>query len=512
MRKLIYLFLALAVLVSCTPQSQGFQSEAEYQMTPGESLHVHSDSGLGITPQGSQDVVVQSNELPTETPTPTNTPTNTPTRTPTSTTTSTTTPSQTSVPNTNTPPPQGNIVPFPSAPLCPDHSSEHNVNKFHTLWDSTRGCHYDHEHGTSPFIPAVANAFPGFNLSALLCGNEISHCNPSSPTENVHKHGGHKWQVDTNSQNGGIGICQQGFEGGTIAVKGYAIQFHAHGREDIEHEVRNHSSVALLSFCKDGNPNDVGYMFVGQLQEYGERVMPYQGMVLPYPDNFLPIWDGRRGQYFTNECYGANFIHNDPNRGNIQITCRPNFSDPNNNLSKWSSKISGTNNLALRPPGSKLFTLLFNVRDGYQRMSSADLVHPFTWRWVCGGLTYNPVGCRHNNSASSITELKGVIPAAWDNLAGWDTDPRVGRITAQGFVTRGGDRNPACTVAVGLDCQPIKLVSAFVGTYSSEISAVKVSNPTAENTPERDIYFCNGVVCSETSPGAVPSGWIGAEN
>jgi hypothetical protein len=30
--------------------------------------------------------------------------------------------------------------------------------------------------------------------------------------------------------------------------------------------------------------------------------------------------------------------------------------------------------------------------------------------------------------------------------------------------------------------------------------------------PERDIYFCGGVQCSEESPSAVPSGWIGAEN
>jgi hypothetical protein len=30
--------------------------------------------------------------------------------------------------------------------------------------------------------------------------------------------------------------------------------------------------------------------------------------------------------------------------------------------------------------------------------------------------------------------------------------------------------------------------------------------------PERDIYFCAGVPCSETTAGAVPSGWIGTEN
>src|SRR5262245_33863003 len=35
------------------------------------------------------------------------------------------------------------ITPFPDAPLCPDSGEAHDNNLFHTLWDSTRGCHYD---------------------------------------------------------------------------------------------------------------------------------------------------------------------------------------------------------------------------------------------------------------------------------------------------------------------------------------------------------------------------------
>ena len=526
MKKLRIFITILFLLSACTPQAQrGLVPDNEYQMTPGESLHVHSDSGLGVTPQGSQDVVIQSDELPTETPT--NTPTNTATNTATS--TSTVAPSQTATqtsvpPPTNTSPPQGNIAPFPTAPLCPDHTSEHDNNKFHTLWDSTRGCHYDHEHGTSPFTAQVAAAFPGFDLLSLLCGNEISHCNPSSPTENVHKHGGHKWQVAAAAPLG----CLVGFEGGTVAVDAYAIQFHQHGKQELEHEVRNHSSVAMLRQCKSSNPSDKGYVFVGQLQEYGQRITPYQGYRLPYPDRFMPEWFVERGPYFSAECFGAP-IPMPPGMSDLGITQAPcrtsraNQVSVNGNLnSKWSSKISGS---GPRPLVPKIFGLLFNVRDTYQGLLSSDLVHPFTWLWMCstdGGITYNPsmTKCRWNNSASWITEIKGTIPAAWDNLSGWDTDPRVGRVTAEGFVTRYGDRNTSCTEAVGLDCQPIKLVSAFVGVYSSELNAQKVSNPTPSNTPERDIYFCNGVVCSEASPtnpnqinpAAIPSGWIGSEN
>ena len=57
------------------------------------------------------------------------------------------------------------------------------------------------------------------------------------------------------------------------------------------------------------------------------------------------------------------------------------------------------------------------------------------------------------------------------------------------------------------------IVQAFVGQYGS----VLVFTPDKGTNivpylPERDIYFCDGVPCAEESPGAVPSGWIGAEN
>ncbi len=391
-------------------------------------------------------------------------------------------------------------APFPDAPLCPTH----DPTQWHGLWDSTLGCHYDHEHGKSPFTPEVAAAFPGFDLFAMLGNVGIGHTNPSSPMENTHKHGGFKWQVDVAAPQG----CFTGFEDGTIAVKSYAIQFHAFGRQDVEHEARNHSSVALLAFCKSDNPNDIGYMYVTQLQEYGQRVMQYQGFVMPYPDTFQPAYISPRGPYFTTECLGNDFSFVDLDGVTRQVDCRDAGDTRNNNNTIWTSKPTGD---GARPLTPLLFRMLFRGRDNYQRADVTDLVHPFTWQWVCGGSNYVPAGCRFNNSTATIHEVMGDIPAAWDGLAGFDTDPRLGRITAQGFVTRFGDLNPACTIAGG-DCYPIKLMSAFVGRYSSELSIEKVSNPTPGNMPERDIYFCAGVPCTEESVGAVPSGWIGAEN
>jgi len=87
------------------------------------------------------------------------------------------------------------IAPYPDAPLCPDSGEAHDHSLFHTLWDSTRGCHYDHEHGQDPLTPEVADTFPGMDLRALSGEAGIGHTNPSSPKENTQKHGGFKWQV-----------------------------------------------------------------------------------------------------------------------------------------------------------------------------------------------------------------------------------------------------------------------------------------------------------------------------
>jgi hypothetical protein len=107
----------------------------------------------------------------------------------------------------------------------------------------------------------------------------------------------------------------------------------------------------------------------------------------------------------------------------------------------------------------------------------------------------------------------GEIPIEWDNLTGFDTDPRDGRITADGYVTRFGDLNLSCS-APSPDCHPIKLVQAFTGPYLSQFSLVpgKKASFSEENLPERDIYFCQGVVCSEGDAGAMPSGWVGQSN
>lgn len=395
-----------------------------------------------------------------------------------------------------------NTSAYPGAPLC----TRHDNNVYHGLWNEQDRCHYDHEHGQNPLASGVAGTFPGFNLLQLTGGVSIGHTNPSSAMENTHKHGGFKWQFMPTHPQG----CA-GFESSTNGVNGSLVQTHGFGDYTMELTGRIHSSLALLRMCNQANPTDYGYLYTVQFQDYGQIVAPYQGDVLPFPFT-PPAYDPARGPYLTIDCVGQKGAGE---RGACRTSREQVLNGRFNANTNWSSKPTGVN--ARNPFGSTLYTLFFRARDTYQLLDWNDKTYPFTFRWLCssdGGATYNPSGCRYNNSTIQVNEIAGRIPASWDNMSGFDSDNRVGRITATGFTDRYGTLNRSCTgPRVGAtradDCFPIKMVNAFVGTYGSILSGKGVSGPYL---PEHDIYFCNGRVCAENAAGAVPSGWIGQSN
>lgn len=415
------------------------------------------------------------------------------------TSTVTETPSETPTPTITLTPsntPSVTYTPHVDSVMC----ANHDTHTFHTLWDSVNDCHFDHEHGTNPFVPGVSDDFPGFYLYALLGGVEVGHTNPSSPMENTHKHGGFKWNVQLHHPQ----TCA-GYEGAVTGVDGSVIQFHGFGDYAIEAEARFHSTVALLRQCRASNPTDYGYVFVNQLQDYGQRIVPYQGTIYPYSNQPSPGFPSSNGPYLSIDCLDLTSPH--------VLQCRESLAQallfPANSI--WTSKPTGAGT-STTPP---LFKLLWRVRDTYRLIDWNDQVYPFNFFWLCSddnGATYNPTNCRYNNTTTQVHEVAGTIPDAWDNLAGWDSNPSSGRITAQGFVDGSGNINAACSESGG-DCYPIKLVNAFTGTYGSVLvfTTGKGTNVVPVN-PERDIYFCLAVVCSETVSGAQSSGWVGSEN
>lgn len=399
--------------------------------------------------------------------------------------------------------PGATFTPWPAAPLCPDVGEAHDNTTFHTLWNAPIGCHYDHEHGVSPFTAQVDNTFPGFDLVDLLGGNQIGHTNPSSPMENTHKHGGNKWNVQLAYPQPCVG-----FESAATGGNGSVIQFHGFGDYAIEAEVRIHSTVALMRQCKTSAPTDYGYIFVNQFQDYGQRITPYQGTILPYPNQPVPPFPSPGGPYLSFNCIDLIAPY--------AMQCRAGLAQAQMATadSNWTSKPTQGGHSDSAP----IFKLLWRVRDNYQEIhldNWPSAAYPFEFIWLCtsdGGATYNPLACRYNNTTTQVHEIAGTIPAAWDNLAGWDSNPTAGRITAQGYLDIAGDINPDC-ISPDINCFPVKLVNAFAGTYGSVLVFTDGKGTNiVPIQPEHDIFFCAGIVCNETGAGAVPSGWAGQEN
>lgn len=366
-------------------------------------------------------------------------------------------------------------APYSAAPACASHDN----TEFHTLWNAELGCHYDHEHGTDPFTPEVAAVLP-FDIAALLGGTEIGSMYPTSAAEPTIKHGGFKWFVMTANPGG----CVAGFEGAANCVQAAAIQVHAWG-DPTELNGRVHSAIVFLKVCQPAG--DCGYVFSVGHVDYGQRVAPYQGAVLAYPDNFAPTWPGGFGPYWSTDCRGNGLP------GCRNVTMAQWLAGNYNASSTISNKPTGT---GPRPAEPLLVRLLSRTRDNYTVLDSADTTYPYTFKYVCGNTAYNPVGCRYNNSTLAVHEAGGEVPAYWDGDT-WDYDPRTGYVSGTGM----------------LDGLPFQVIGMPVGKYGSSVCPVtKCSNPTPVTNPERDIYFLNGQVVSETAPGAVPSGWIEGNN
>lgn len=382
----------------------------------------------------------------------------------------------------------GGVAPYPSAPACPTH----DPMKFHKLWDWSRGCHYDHEHGDNPFTQAATDAFPGVDLRALLGDTEVGLNTYSSQAEPTTKHSGFKYTVALN-------VPCVPFESAAWCVTDAVIEYHAFGDNQIELETRKHSAAALVKVRDPSDSSRTAILFVAELQDYGQRVAPYQGQIVPYPDSPAPAYASALGPYWSIDPFGSCAGC----RVSPEQVCQGNL----NNNETVTSKGTGATPKGGTSPFQALLNILFRVRDASKLLEWASVAdgYPFTFTPVCPGLS------RYNNSTSRAHEVAGVVPAAWDNLAGWDTEPQIGRVSVDGYVTASGQPLGFCQP--GQACYRIQFDRAFVGKWGGNLCPTsKCANTTTATNPERDIYFCGQVVCAETDTGAMPSGWIGAQN
>lgn len=161
------------------------------------------------------------------------------------------------------------IQPYASAPLC----LSHNIRAYHGLWNYTLGCHYDHEHGDSPY--AADDVFgSGYYL---LAGGAISY--PwQTPNENASKHNSYKWFVRK-----GLDCANNQY----ITSPGCITDFRAQVHADLFNVVSDYHSMALeMRVCLIADPTNCGIVRLGGWQYSGDFTIDNQIIVdrpdLPY--------------------------------------------------------------------------------------------------------------------------------------------------------------------------------------------------------------------------------------
>lgn len=351
------------------------------------------------------------------------------------------------------------IAPYPTAPLC----AEHDPTAWHGPWNSELGCHYDHEHGQDP-----TQFVSPFDIPAYLGGTWIGSAYPTSPAEMTVKHGGFKWFVVADNPNG----CTAGFEGAANCVKSAAVQVHEFGDLSIE-LVRVHTVTVFEQICTPAG--DCGWLFAVAHVDYGQRIAPYQGNVIPFADNPQPPYASQFGPYWSVDT-----------RPGLTSAAWRLLGYPSNNV--VSNKPTGP---GARPAEPILVRILWRTRDAenvYDNGQLASLCDP-------------AITCKYNNSTANLHELGGEVPAAWDGDE-YDGDPR------SGFVSRTGM----------LDGLPFQVLGAPVGKFGSQMVVGKPTNPNPQTNPDRDICWspggkgrpAAGTVVSCDLDYAVPSGWLSA--
>jgi hypothetical protein len=265
------------------------------------------------------------------------------------------------------------------------------------------------------------------------------------------------------------------------------VEFHAKGHGP-EHLTRYHSAFIAVRVCNvDGRS---GILVTGGWQDYGQRVSGYQGLVLGgLVDQPAPGYASGFAPYLSITCYDDGG----------QADC----ADVSGSLATWTSEADQI------VEGHHLTQILFRVRDATDKIAgSTRLTGPHTFHHICGGSgAYNPVGCQANNTTGQVHQVFGNVPEAWDTLDG-EAD---GRVTYAGYTDRYGRIVQGCS-EIGLDCVPLLLNNVPVGKFGTFYKGPSSGTFSPAAEPERDIYFCGTVVCSETSPGAMPSGWVSEHN
>jgi hypothetical protein len=348
--------------------------------------------------------------------------------------------------------PSGGSAPYPGAPLCPSH----DPRVYHSLWDSARGCHYDHHHGDDPH---ALDDLLGTDLFAKM-GGEISYpwqTSSQAGLENDLKHAGYFWHVRRDIPCDGVP---------SPCISAFRVLVH-------QHPTDRDATVQYHSYAFEFRTSDGGYGLFGGWADFGDLHAPEGTVVLNVPDNHDSYRGGGAGRHKQHAVEGG--------------PRAPSFI--------WYGASRGL------PPGQNgprgFVTLSVSIQDPWDWTDPANPSR--TDDYVCHGHV-SADACRSNG-----TNMR-------PHLMGFNVDTRFpfidadgnGQVDFEGYADRYGQPYPdggGCS-AYGVDCAPVVMRGLRYG-YNYETADVA----TALSSRDHDIYFCNGAPCAPRDRGARSSGW-----
>lgn len=372
------------------------------------------------------------------------------------------------------------IEPYPGAPLCPTH----NDSAWHGLWDYERGCHYNHTHETDP---STANGVFG-DAGNLWGGQTVSYPWMTANENDQAGHNGYKYAVNLNPTPFG---AQEGYNYEPFLsrppnyVTAFRIQMHDIGGN--AHVTKRFHSYYLEARIQSRNSNQTGIIRTGGWADFGCYHLNYKTEFLLFPGTDPTNPDG------TDACGTTQSIHADPYHTSRSLEYLQ-YVNNAANVQFWTSHDRyGYNQMAY---------FFFRTLDGWGGVDRND---PYAEHLICPDLT-----CRYNASEHHVFTVFVKIPASLDT----DND---GIVNYTGYTDRKGNIVQGCTTP-GLDCVPLQIVNASVGTAIWSRNESPDYPGQGECVPDADIYFnpqgqpVTGL-CHTTQPGMQvdglkPSGWI----
>lgn len=463
-------------------------------MRDKETLVINCDLGREATRlPDAPTVTVEPTGTATETST--NTPTSTATSAPTSTPTNTQTPAPTA---TSTLVPTPTVVlkparePFAGAPLCPTHDS----TKFHTLWDASRGCHYDHFHGDDPNSPLALKWFKPISATISYPWQTFRvDADGSKLYENDTKHSGYIWLVRQLVQIAADGTVSEinadlNWVGRTPNVV-VAVRTQIHRHPTLDQPVQKHSYSVETYECKlkadrTVDWNACGTSYSAGISHFGVMHCAYKSIYCELStDEAVPanLWLPGIGMDTSGKTIDPYRATNKPcttaeKTGVLDrlqrlpdgwTTSGTKYLD--NNRDNWAPWFPA-NGVYGASGGKKGFNWLMGVAnlvtddpmcsdyEAYKAAQSLEDASKVLFRNLCDSAP-NKATCRFNGSEQAVFAVHSLTPPEWDNKAG-DTDPAVGFVSIKGFTDSRGNLSPLCT-EVSAECIPIQKIHSPVG-------------------------------------------------